>query len=110
MRVPCTCCTGSICRLGREQSLGGQELTDTLLAGETYSVAPNESHKFYYVKDMTPDEAMLIKCFDSGSQGHPNGREGVAQLTPHTAFVDPATPKGAEGRQSIEVRGLVFYK
>jgi hypothetical protein len=27
---------------------------------------------------------------------------------PHTAFVDPRTPKGAKGRESIEVRALVY--
>lgn len=58
---------------------------------------------------MTPDEVMFIKCFDSRSEGRPNGREGLAALTPHTAFVDPATPPDAKGRQSIEVRCLVFY-
>jgi len=31
-------------------------------------------------------------------------------LTPHTAFKDEATPKDAPGRQSIEVRCLVFYE
>lgn len=87
-----------------------KDTTGYEVKGETYAVAPNEAHKFYYMKDMTPDEAMFIKCFDSGSHGHPNGREGVAQLTPHTAFDDPATPKDAKGRQSIEVRCLVFYE
>lgn len=78
--------------------------------GETFSVQPSDRHRFYYVKDMTPDEAMFIKCFDSFSQGRPGGREGVADYTPHTAFVDPATPPDAKGRQSIEVRCLVFYE
>ncbi|KAL2125576.1 hypothetical protein VTJ04DRAFT_1941 [Mycothermus thermophilus] len=78
--------------------------------GQTYGVAPSEKHKFWYVKDMTPDEALFIKCFDSWGQGQPNGREGVAALTPHTAFEDPATPEGTKGRQSIEVRCLVFYE
>ncbi|KUI64897.1 putative acetylxylan esterase A [Cytospora mali] len=87
-----------------------KDTTGYEVKGETYSVAPNETHKFYYMKDMSPDEAMFIKCFDSGSQGHPNGRDGIAQLTPHTAFIDPATPKDAKGRQSIEVRCLVFYE
>ncbi|KAF7557454.1 hypothetical protein G7Z17_g657 [Cylindrodendrum hubeiense] len=77
--------------------------------GETWAVAPNETHKFYYAKDMTPDEAMFIKCFDSRSQGQPGGKEGLASWTPHTAFIDPATPADAKGRQSIEVRCLVFY-
>jgi hypothetical protein len=77
--------------------------------GETYSVAPNDSHKFYYAKDMTPEEVMLIKCFDSKSEVHEGGTHGIAGYTPHTAFVDPATPADAPGRQSIEVRCLVFY-
>ena len=87
--------------------------------GETYAVAPNSGHKFFYVKDMTPDEAMFIKCFDSRSdrfskgdeygEGITGGVAGVADLTPHTAFEDPNTPAGAKGRQSIEVRCLVFY-
>lgn len=77
--------------------------------GETYSVAPNDGHKFYYAKDMTPEEVMLIKCFDSKSEVHEGGQHGLAGYTPHTAFVDPATPADAKGRQSIEVRCLVFY-
>jgi len=77
--------------------------------GETYSVAPNDNHKFCYMKDMTPDEVMLIKCFDSRSQGQPSGKEGIAGWAPHTAFEDPETPADAEKRQSIEVRCLVFY-
>ncbi|KAF6807602.1 7alpha-cephem-methoxylase P8 chain related protein [Colletotrichum musicola] len=78
--------------------------------GETYAIAPSDQHKLYYAKDMTPNEAMFIKCFDSRSQGFPGGKEGRAGLTPHTAFVDPATPADAKGRQSIEVRCLVFYE
>jgi hypothetical protein len=78
--------------------------------GETLSVAPSEKHQFYYLKDMTPDEVMLLKCFDSWGEGMENGRKGLALRTPHTAFEDPNTPKDAPGRQSIEVRCLVFYE
>jgi len=78
--------------------------------GETFGVAPNEKHRFYYVKDMKPDEAMFIKCFDSRGQDLPGGTPGVAMYTPHTAFIDPQTPADAPGRQSIEVRCLVFYE
>lgn len=77
--------------------------------GETYGVQPSENHKFYYYKDMTPDEVMFIKCFDSYSQVN-GGKKGLADSTPHTAFVDPQTPADAPGRQSIEVRCLVFYE
>lgn len=77
--------------------------------GETMGVAANDKHKFYYMHGMTPDEVMLLKCYDSFGHGQPDGRDGIAVRTPHTAFVDPATPKDAPGRQSIEVRCLVFY-
>ncbi|CAD6571834.1 MAG: hypothetical protein CYPHOPRED_004594 [Cyphobasidiales sp. Tagirdzhanova-0007] len=78
--------------------------------GETYSVAPSEKHQFFYYKDMTPNEVMFIKCYDAHSEGRPAGRKGIAALTPHTAFEDPATPAHSPGRQSIEVRCLVFYE
>lgn len=77
--------------------------------GETMAVTPNPQHKFYYQKDMTPDEVLLLKCYDSFGEGQPLGKQGVAVRTPHTAFVDPNTPQDAPGRQSIEVRCLVFY-
>lgn len=78
--------------------------------GETMGVAPNENHRFMYMKDMTPEEVMLLKCFDSRGEGMPQGVKGLAVRTPHTAFIDPATPKDAPGRQSIEVRCLIFYE
>ncbi|KAF1942668.1 hypothetical protein EJ02DRAFT_453991 [Clathrospora elynae] len=78
--------------------------------GETMAVAPNDEHRFYYQKDMTPDEVLLLKCFDSFGEGMPLGKKGIAVRTPHTAFADPKTPDEAPGRQSIEVRCLVFYE
>ncbi|OAP55830.1 hypothetical protein AYL99_09982 [Fonsecaea erecta] len=77
--------------------------------GETFAVRPNDKHRFFYMKDMTPDEVMFIKCFDSFSEVN-GGKKGIAAYTPHTAFVDPQTPADAPGRQSIEVRSLVFYE
>jgi hypothetical protein len=88
----------------REQSTEGYEVK-----GETYGIAPSDSHKFYYMKDMTPEEAMFLKIFDSRGQGQPGGKAGVAIGSAHTAFEDVNTPKGTKGRQSIEVRCLVFY-
>lgn len=79
------------------------------IKGETYGVAPNDRHRFFYMKDMTPEETMFIKCFDSRSQSV-GGVKGLAGMTPHTAFMDPNTPKDTPGRQSIEVRCLVFYE
>ncbi|KAJ5473589.1 hypothetical protein N7475_003155 [Penicillium sp. IBT 31633x] len=78
--------------------------------GETYAIAPNEEHRFYYAKDMTPDEAFFIKCFDSRSHTLTGGKTDIAHGSGHTAFFDPQTPAGSPGRQSIEVRCLVFYE
>ena len=85
-------------------------IEDYEVKGETLGVAPSDKHKFCYVKDMTPDEVMLLKCFDSWGDGMPGGKDGIAVRTPHTAFIDPDTPEDAPGRQSIEVRCLVFYE
>ncbi|KAH8983836.1 hypothetical protein EDB86DRAFT_3106205 [Lactarius hatsudake] len=71
--------------------------------GETYGVQWNENHRWKYVRGLTPEEGVLIKCFDSIQDG------SVAVLTPHTAFEDPTTPSGVEKRESIELRALVFY-
>ncbi|KAE8362748.1 hypothetical protein BDV27DRAFT_165943 [Aspergillus caelatus] len=78
--------------------------------GEQYVLTPNDEQKWCYAKDMTPDEALLIKCFDSRGQYEPCGIVGVASSAPHTAFKDPETPSDAKPRQSIEVRCLVFYE
>jgi hypothetical protein len=68
--------------------------------GETASVRFNPEQKFYYWSGMTNEERLFLKCFDS--------KDGVGQRVPHTAFVDPRTPEGARGRESIEVRALVY--
>ena len=69
--------------------------------GETYTVLPNEKHKWYYLREQTPGEVMLIKCFDSKTDGR-------ARRVPHSAFVNEEFVD-AEGRESIEVRALVFH-
>ncbi|KDR70146.1 hypothetical protein GALMADRAFT_254991 [Galerina marginata CBS 339.88] len=71
--------------------------------GETLGVQHSENHKWKYLHGMTPDEVVLIKCFDSVQDG------SVAIFTPHTGFNDPSTPAGTPPRESIELRALVFY-
>ncbi|KAF8584679.1 hypothetical protein K439DRAFT_1389312 [Ramaria rubella] len=70
---------------------------------EVFGVKYNPEHRWKYLRGMSPEEGVLIKCFDSKMDG------SVAILTPHTAFKDPTTPKDAPHRESIEVRALVFY-
>ncbi|EKM75015.1 hypothetical protein AGABI1DRAFT_116593 [Agaricus bisporus var. burnettii JB137-S8] len=71
--------------------------------GETMAVKYNPKHQWKYQHGTTPDEVVLIKCFDSIQDG------SVAVLTPHTGFQDPTTPPDAPFRESIELRALVFY-
>jgi len=70
--------------------------------GETYTVRPNKEHKWYYLYGQSPEEVLLIKCFDSKLDGR-------ARRVPHTAFVNPETVDEAP-RESIEVRCLVFHE
>jgi hypothetical protein len=70
--------------------------------GETYQVRFNPSHRWYWLPEMTTDEALLLKVYDSA-------RDGVARFSPHTAFADPNAPADAPPRQSIELRALLFH-
>lgn len=70
--------------------------------GETYALRYSPTHRWYYAPKMRRDEAALLKCFDSI-------RSGIARFSPHTAFVDPNTPKDAPPRESIEIRTIAFW-
>jgi hypothetical protein len=69
--------------------------------GEIYGVAHDPAQRWLYIPDLQPDEAVLIKCWDSD--------EAVARFTPHSAFADPTTPRGTPPRQSIEFRTMAFF-
>ena len=85
--------------------------------GENYFARYSARHAMYYYPQMTRDEALLIKQWDSaGPLARSDGRVGDADdpLAPctfsfHSAFVDPAAPADAPDRWSIEVRCLVIY-
>lgn len=70
--------------------------------GETYSVAYNPVHRWYWFPYQTPSEATLLKIYDSATDGR-------ARLTAHTAFDDPSTALSAPVRRSIEIRAIVFW-
>lgn len=69
--------------------------------GETYAVRFRPGHQWYYFPRMQPDEALLLKCYDSAEDGR-------ARFTAHTAFDDPTSPSDAAPRESIETRAFVF--
>lgn len=73
--------------------------------GQTAAIRYNPRQKWYYLSGMTGSERILLECFDSESL-KPGSK--IGGRVPHTAFADPRTRDGAEGRESIEVRALVF--
>ena len=90
------------------QSVAPNDLvkTDLVFAdrgGENYYVTHNPEHQWFYFPDMGADEAVLIKGYDSATDGR-------ARFTPHTSFEDPTTPDGAPPRESIEVRTFAFFE
>ncbi len=70
--------------------------------GEVYQVRHNPEHRWFYVPALQEDEALLLKCYDSATDGR-------ARFAPHTAFEDPGTPSSAPPRESIELRAFVFF-
>ncbi len=70
--------------------------------GEIYAVTFRPTHHWYYFSQMRPDEALLLKCYDSTADGR-------ARFTAHTAFDDPTSPPDAAPRESIETRAFVFF-
>lgn len=89
------------------QSMGPEDFVPTDLiyedrTGEVFSVRHSADHQWYYVSDMQADEVMYLKCYDSE-------RDGRARFTAHSAFRNPASPAGAQPRESIEARTLVFF-
>ena len=70
--------------------------------GETYSIAFNPHHRWYWYPRQTPSEATLLKIYDSAT-------DGAARLTAHTAFDDPTSAPQAPPRRSIEIRSILFW-
>ncbi|KAL3954238.1 hypothetical protein ACCO45_012194 [Purpureocillium lilacinum] len=83
-----------------DADLVGAEMTEDGFVGESWVVRHSPGHRWYYKHGMTPEDVLLIKCFDSD--------ETVARRALHSAFEDPAY-RDCESRQSIEVRCLVCY-
>jgi len=74
--------------------------------GETAGIRYNEGQKWHYLSGMKNNERLLLECFDS--EGHNPGSKVQGGRVPHTAFQDPRAAANAVGRESIEVRALVF--
>ncbi|MBS7813726.1 CmcJ/NvfI family oxidoreductase [Roseococcus pinisoli] len=93
--------------LAEWSSIAEEDLVPTSLVyadrvGETFSVRHSPRHAWVYFPYQLPNEALLIKCYDSATDGR-------ARLSFHGAFDDPSSPPDAPPRESIEARTLVFW-
>ncbi len=71
--------------------------------GEVYHIAHDPAHKWYYFPQMTRNEALIFKVFDSDASK-------PSRFTAHSAFDDPNTPADAPPRESIETRTFAFWE
>ena len=69
---------------------------------EVYHIAYNPAHVWFYFPQMTRNEALVFKVFDSDASK-------PTRFTAHTAFDDPNTPPNAPPRESIETRTFAFF-
>jgi hypothetical protein len=70
--------------------------------GEVMQVRYNPAQRWYHYPRITPDEALLLKTFDSATDGR-------ARFVAHSAFTDPTARPGAPPRESIETRAFAFF-
>ncbi len=61
----------------------------------------NAAQRFYYMSRMQTNEILVFKQQDSRSE--------LAQVCPHTSFVDPTAAPDAVERQSVEVRVICVF-
>lgn len=70
--------------------------------GEVYLLTWNPRHRWYYFPHMQTCEVLLLKGYDSLTDGR-------TRFTAHTAVDDPTVPPESSARESLEIRTLVFF-
>jgi len=70
--------------------------------GEIHVMRPNPAHRWVYFPGMDAGQALLLKTYDSETDGR-------ARFMFHSAFEHPHTRPDAVPRESIEVRTMAFF-
>jgi hypothetical protein len=70
--------------------------------GETYVMRYSPQHRWCYFPQMEAHHALILKTYDSETDGR-------AHFMGHSAFEDPTSPPNAPKRESIEVRTMAFF-
>ena len=87
-------------RVTGEARVDGVGIEEFRFGSSLFRASPR--HRWFYYRDMRPDEALVFKQFDTG---HP-GIVGV----PHVAFADPSAPGNAVPRASAEIRAFAYWR
>jgi len=86
--------------------------------GENYFAKHASGHQWFYYPELTGEEALLIKQWDSEGPLARSGGKQSDHIDPdkpctfsfHSAFEDPNTPADAPDRWSIEVRCIALFE
>ena len=70
--------------------------------GENYVMRHSPNHKWWYFPKVTPEQVILLKTYESETDGR-------ARFVGHSAFEDPNSPPDAPTRESIEIRTIAFF-
>jgi hypothetical protein len=70
--------------------------------GEIFVMRHSSTHRWWYFPKMTPENVLLLKTYESETDGR-------ARFLGHSAFEDPNTPPDAPVRESIEIRTMAFF-
>ncbi|KAG5927430.1 hypothetical protein E4U42_002265 [Claviceps africana] len=103
--VPLCFASASTGTLGAEDLCAVESRFPDGYLGQTYIVRHGPAQKWYYLSGMTGNERLVLGIYDSNCT---KTKLTVTGGAPHTAFVDPRARPGAEARESIEIRALVF--
>lgn len=96
---PLTCCDAQSVT---EDNVFASERRAKDRIGELELVSKSDDHKWYYYPEMNRNEVLLIKTFDSSSDGR-------ATRSVHTAFKNHLAPIDCPARESMESRMIVFF-
>ena len=70
--------------------------------GEIFVMRYSPKHRWWYFPRMTAEHAIMLKTYESETDGR-------ARFVGHSAFIDPNTPPDAPMRESIEIRTMAFF-
>jgi hypothetical protein len=70
--------------------------------GEIFVMRYSPRHHWWYFPRMAPEYAIMLKTYDSATDGR-------ARFIGHSAFIDPNTRPDAPMRESIEIRTMAFF-